>query len=111
MRLIAEIKNKSEFKRAMLYQSAEGCYLFLYDRVEDGPCIQDYLFEEINEAKDNCKTEQGINESEWSEIPDPMPGCQDDWIAPVRVKGRDSGHPEWGVFQKLENGNWIDIQG
>ena len=95
----------------MLYQSTEGCYLFLYDKVEDGPCTEDYLFDNIEDAKDKCKMEYGITGPDWSEIPDPIPGCQDDWISPVRVKGRDSGNPQWGMFQRLEDEKWIDIKG
>ena len=43
------------------------------------------------------------------DIPDPEPGCQEDWIAPVRVRGRAEGRPEWGVFERYENGAWVAI--
>ncbi len=38
----------------MLNQSTEGCYLFLYDKVGDGPCTEDYLFDDIKDAKINA---------------------------------------------------------
>jgi peptidyl-tRNA hydrolase len=51
----------------------------------------------------------GIRSEDWSVIKDPLPGCQDDWISPVRVKARDNGAPEWGKFERLENGKWVDF--
>jgi hypothetical protein len=35
--------------------------------------------------------------------------CQPDWIEPVRVKGREIAKPEWGIFEKLIDGKWIDL--
>ncbi len=111
MRLIANIKNVSDFKRAMLYQCKDGCYIFLYDKDEDCSCKHDYLQDDLEIAKEFCKEEYGINYDDWVKISDPQVDCQDDWIAPVRVKGREKGKPQWGEFEKLDNGKWIKVKG
>ena len=39
---------------------------------------------------------------------DPLPFCQHDAFIPVRVKGRNVGKPEWGKFEVLQDGEWIE---
>ena len=56
-----------------------------------------------------CKKEYGIGVEDWQLINDLMEGCQADWIVPVRIKGRNIGNPEWGKFERLENGIWKDF--
>lgn len=109
MRATARIHNHSELKRAMLCTAQEGCYVFLYDRTEDGPCTYDYLQDDIASAKSFCAEDYGIDECDWTLIHDLIPGCQQDWISPVRVAGRPEGSPRWGEFERLENGVWKRI--
>ena len=109
MRLIANIKNNENLKRAMLFLDKNGCYLFLYDKGEDCACVEDLFFSSIEQAKNYCKEHYGIELNLWGEIPDALEFCQSDWIFPVRVKGREKGLPKWGKFEKFENGAWIDI--
>jgi hypothetical protein len=36
--------------------------------------------------------------------------CQQDWIEPVRVIGRNEGQPQWGRLEKLVDGRWQEIE-
>jgi biofilm protein TabA len=78
--------------------------------VEDGSAIGDYWFASLAEAESFCLNRYGICHEDWKLVEDPLPGCQHDWIAPVRVKGRLEGRPQWGKLERLENGSWIVIQ-
>jgi hypothetical protein len=91
----------------MLFPEADYCYIFVYDTLEDGPSFGDSQEDSLSKAQERCRAWYGI--SEWTEIPEPMEGCQHDWIAPVRVKGRERGNPQWGHFEKLVNGQWTDL--
>lgn len=111
MRLVASVKENSKVKRVMLFErDQQGCYLFLYNTLQDSPCFADYWYENVAQAKEDCKVDYGVVDTDWLPIPDPLPDCQDDWIAQVRVKGCNIGKPEFGTFEKLVNGNWIEIR-
>ncbi len=110
MRLTANIKQQdSEVKRLMIYESEDGVYLFGYDKQFDSSAIWDNWFEKIEYAFE-ASQEYGIDKNDWNEIPDPLENCQHDWIEPVRVKGRENGKPEWGIYEKLINGQWQEIK-
>lgn len=109
MRLISDIDSpRGDVVRLMIYQSDEGIYLFGYTSLEDSSAAWDYHFEELEDALESAE-DYGVTKSQWTEIPEPLPNCQHDWIAPVRVKGSNLGTPQWGKLEKLENGEWIDI--
>lgn len=109
MRLTARIHNHPEIRRAMLCTADDGCYIFLYETLEDGSCAYDHLQEDIAIAKLQCLEDYGIPEDGWTQIPDLTPGCQQDWIDPVRVAGRSEGNPRWGEFERLVDGHWLPI--
>lgn len=110
MRLTANIKQSdSEIKRLMIYDSGDGVYLFGYDREIDCSALWDYWFENIDDAIESGFDDYGVEKSDWRQISDPWENCQHDWIAPVRVKGREFGKPEWGKLEKLVNDKWIDL--
>jgi hypothetical protein len=76
----------------------------------DGPCDWDLSFPDAAAAEDYCAEVYGLTDADWHVISDPLPGCQDDWVAPVRVKGRLEGKPEWGRLEELgPDGLWRDI--
>lgn len=50
--------------------------------------------------------ENELDEQGWIAIDDPLPGCQHDCLLPIRVKGRETGSPQWGSYEILENGEW-----
>jgi biofilm protein TabA len=68
----------------MVYDAGDsGVYLFLYRSVDDGPGFADYWFESIADAVRSAEQEFGVQPDEWIQVPDPQPGCQHDWIAPM----------------------------
>lgn len=95
--------------RCIMYACEEGVYVFPCATEEDGSATGDYWFRSIDEAENFCRNEYGIGTNDWTSVPDPLPGCQDDWLAPVRVKGRDVGEPQWGKYERLENGIWVEF--
>jgi hypothetical protein len=110
MRKIADVKNNHpEVKRVVIYKNEDGVYLFPCASTKDGSGIGDEWYQSVEEADAVCLVEYGINSNDWEIIDDPPEYCQHDWIAPVRIKGRNLGKPEWGKFEKLENGVWIEF--
>ncbi|SFH30435.1 biofilm protein TabA [Pontibacter chinhatensis] len=94
----------------MIYETADGVYLFGYTTLDDSHSKWDALHESIEDAKEEGEDVSGVGFEDWVEIPDPMEHCQHDWINPVRVKGRDTGTPDWGKYERFENGKWIELE-
>ena len=101
--------NSQRIYKVMVYETErEGTYVFLYDSPDTQICVTDEWYASLAEAtriwdnyvKDGC----------WVMIDDPMPNCQHDCILPIRVKGRDTGKPEWGVYEQLVDGNWVEYK-
>ena len=90
-------------RKAILYDSGrgDGVYVFPCATEADGSAIRDEWFGSFNEAIEACHREYGIRPEDWTVIPDPPDGCQHDWIAHVRIKGRVDGNPQWGRFERL----------
>ncbi|HYP20121.1 MAG TPA: hypothetical protein VEY08_08595 [Chloroflexia bacterium] len=84
MRLIASIQGHPTYARAMIYALDGGVYFFLFDSLEDGYCRADSWFESLAEALD-AGLDFGIAPDEWQQIADPLPGAQQDWIAPTKM--------------------------
>lgn len=117
MRFIS--KKVSEFgtKRLMLVENPQdekyaGAILcFMYRGEEDGYPETGQLFfgEKVEDVIDylveNCDASP-----EWSTIPDQLPGCLDDWIAPVRVSRGKNGEMLQDRFQRLEGDRWIEVK-
>lgn len=111
MRKIVNLtKPKDGIVRLMIFNDDYGTYLFGYKKTEDCGAEWDEWYETENDAMESCETEYGINKADWTEIPNPKPNCQHDWINPVRVKGRDNEKPEFGKLEKLINGKWTDFE-
>lgn len=107
MRWTATIHNPHDgFKRLMLYDSSEGVYLFGYNSTEDCSAAWDEWYEDSAQAKATATAEYDVADSDWKQIEDPLPHCQHDWIAPVRVKGRAEGNPQSGSLEILIDGIW-----
>lgn len=109
-RLIANVKKKDcDAIRLMICNKGdEGVYLFGYTSQEDSPSSWDRYFENVPDAKELGRS-YGVDENDWKTIAQTQPNCQDDWINPVRIKGRNNGTPQWGKFEKLVSGEWIDM--
>lgn len=107
MREVAILPAGEEVRRLMIFESQEGVLLFGRRSAVDGPADWDLWFDSVRSARDYCRDTYGASDDLWRPLPDPMPGCQDDWEAVVRVKGRDRGAPIWGSYEQLgADGVW-----
>lgn len=110
LRKIALVKNSHpEIKRVIIYESDTGVYLFPCASLKDGSTTGDYWFANLSEADKACAEEYGIESKDWQYIDDPLDDCQHDWIAPVRIKLRATGKPEWGILERLVDGMWKEF--
>ena len=91
--------------KIMLYEAEEGVYLFEYDSPDAVLSVSDRLCESAEEVCEDWNDQ--IDERGWTDLGDPLPGCQHDAFIPLRVKGRDTGRPEWGYWETLRDGRWV----
>jgi hypothetical protein len=96
--------------QCILYECEDGVYIFPCASTEDGSAQGDDWFQSREEAERYCEESFGILVGDWKIIDDPLPDCQHDWVAPVRVKGRAEGKPQWGVLERLVNGQWQEFR-
>jgi hypothetical protein len=97
-------KPDTAFRRAIIYDPADGddgVSVFLYRSLDDGPCDCDYWYEDMAGAERHAAEAIGVGEAEWRSVPDPHPGCLEDWLAPVRLVRDAAGHPVYGHFERL----------
>ncbi|MEG3874464.1 MULTISPECIES: hypothetical protein [unclassified Microcoleus] len=112
MRKVAESRKHPDIKQVILYKPelGEGVYAFPCTSLNDGFGIGDIFYQSWRDAEEFCEQEYGISKDAWKFIPDPLANCQQDWIAPVRVIGRNTGTPQWGKLEKLIDGKWVEIE-
>ena len=66
MRKYAILKQPIEnIFKLMIYDTGEGSYLFLYNTIEDKPCMADYWFDNLTDAETTCFEDYKINNSDW----------------------------------------------
>lgn len=92
--------------KIMMYEVEERVCLFEYCSPDAVQCSFDLCYGSLEELCDEW--DELIDEKGWIEIEDPLPDCQHDAFLPIRIKGRDTGIPEWGRFEILIDGNWVD---
>ena len=99
--------NETDFVfKIMLYETAEGVYLFEYFNIHEMlQCSADLYYDSLDDLYEEWNPL--IDEKGWIDIEDPLPYCQHDAFLPVRIKGRNTGKPEWGKFEILKDGKWI----
>ena len=100
---------KNSIVRLMICNEKNGTFLFGYKKTEDCNSEFDEWYESEIDALESCEIEYGININDWKKIQDAEENCQQDWINPVRVKGRESGNPEFGKLEKKVNGEWVNF--
>jgi hypothetical protein len=100
--------NPQDVKRVILHEADDGVYLYLLRSIHDAGSFADEWYASVEDAEAICES-FGIDKGMWQEVPDAEPGCQDDWIAPVRIKGREQGRPHWEVLERLVGGHWVQI--
>jgi hypothetical protein len=102
MRKIATLKRAvNGIQRVMLHAADDGTYLFLYNRLEDGPCEFDEWYESPGDVERAAAERFEVEPTDWTTIDDPLPGAQHDWIRPTRVKCDSAGEKLWGQFEAI----------
>jgi hypothetical protein len=76
----------------------------------DGPSFTGWLYPDAEAALDNMRELWGIKADAWQEIPDQLPGCQDDWIAPVRIARAANGGKAYDEWETLMGDEWVPIE-
>ena len=99
--------NYSVYK-IMLYEAEEGFYLFEYDSPAALMSCNDLCYQSLEELHEDW--DDLIDKVGWLEMEDPLPDCQHDAFMPIRVKGRESGNPEWGSYEALIDGQWVEYK-
>ena len=94
--------------KVMLYADEDGVYLFEYSSLVAQLCSSDRFYESIDNLYEDWNGR--IDDRGWIGIDDPLPDCQHDAFISVRVKGRDAGKPEWGSFEMLKDGKWVEYK-
>ena len=89
----------TDVKRVILHACDAGVYVFPSASTEDAGGLGDEWYETVDAALQACREAYGIEDKMWQDVPDPEPGCQHDWIAPVRVRD--------GVMERRENSEWV----
>lgn len=99
---------ENKIYKIMIYETKkDGTYVFLYCDRDAVVSSFDEWYPTLEEAMD-CWEGQVVKES-WHMIDDPLPGCQDDCVEPVRVKGRNLNKPQWGKLEILKDEKWTDF--
>ena len=94
--------------KVMLYEADEGFYLFEYASPDAVVCSSDLFYPSLEDLYDEWNDR--IDADGWLDIEDPLPDCQHDAFIPLRVKGRNTGRPEWGRYETLKNGEWVEYR-
>ncbi len=94
--------------KIMLCEAEEGWYLFEYRSLDAIQCSADRCYASLAELQEDW--DALIDDRGWIELEDALPGCQQDAFLPLRVKGRESGQPEWGKWETLRDGKWVEFR-
>ena len=102
--------NKKDYiYKIMLYQTEpEEIYLFEYCSLDAVQCSFDLYYTDLNDLYDEWNDR--IDERGWIDLDDPLPYCQHDAFLPIRVKGRNTGKPEWDKLEILKDECWISYK-
>ena len=101
-------KHTNALRLMLCDKGDEGVYVFGYTSLTDGPCDWDQHCQDLEDAYE-LGMEYGITREDWVTIAPTQVHCQDDWIAPVRVIGRNLGKPQWGAFERWDGKKWIRL--
>ena len=94
--------------KIMFYEDKEGICLFAYASPDAEQCFSDRFYDSLEDLYDDWN--ELLDERGWIELEDPLPFCQHDAFIPLRVKGRNIGKPEWGSYETLKDGHWIEYK-
>ena len=93
--------------KIMLHQTKNEVLLYQYCSIDAIQCTFDVWYSDIESVYEEWNDE--IDEHGWIDIEEPLLDCQHDAFLPIRVKGRNVGKPQWGQFEILKEGQWVDF--
>ncbi len=97
-------------KKAMICELGKEVYTFLYTTEADWFSHHSERFDSVAEAELYCKN-LGMSALNWIPVDDCLDWCNLDWIAPVRLKGRNTGQPNLeGIYEKFDGLNWVEFK-
>ncbi len=83
--------------------------LFEFASEFDGGSKGDDWFESVSEAIACVIDDYGDSSITWFAAEDQQIHCQQDWITPARVPGRETGSPIFGRLELLVDDEWIEF--
>lgn len=92
--------------KVMIHEDKDGAFVYLYTSIDAVFCSNDNYYEDVADAREDWDSE--IDERGWIQIDDPLPYCQHDSVLPIRVKGRNTGNPQWEQLEILVEGEWVE---
>jgi hypothetical protein len=75
----------------------------------DGPSVMGSLYDDAETALNYVQDLWGVERSHWRTVADQVPGCEDDWLAPVRIFQDEDGVQISGRWQQLVDGCWVEF--
>ena len=81
-----------------------------YAEGEDGPAMGGECYNTVEDAKAEIQ-EYYSEPLDWREVPDQVPGGQDDWLGPVRIYRDGSGAKVSHRWQRLVGNEWVEFEG
>ncbi|MCC6599341.1 MAG: hypothetical protein IT223_01550, partial [Crocinitomicaceae bacterium] len=109
MRKVVYPNTDDETKKLMIYESAEGVFLFGYDCLQDTFSVWDNWYENIQEADEYCRMTFNVDNIDWITISDPLENCQHDFILPTKVNDEGQLKQEWCNLDTKFIDEWVDI--
>lgn len=99
MRLKAQIKNHSIYSQVIIHEISqqEGCLLFL---IKDKGSEGDLWYFNMSDAKSHAFDMFQIEEADWIEIPELLPGTQQDYEAPTVAFQLENGTFEYIPYEE-----------
>lgn len=92
--------------KIMVHEQKDCTLVYLYCAKDAVMCSYDHWYPDLESALEDW--ESVIDLEGWHMINDTLPDCQDDCIDPIRVKGRVTHNPQWGKYEMLKEGVWVD---
>jgi hypothetical protein len=117
MRHVVTVEGSMGKKRAMLVENSQdpryqdGIVCFLYLDNLDGPAEGGEFYDgfTIDQVKAEFERDFDVPQTAWTAIPDQLAGCQDDWVAPVRIARDERGEQMAGEWEQLVDQKWVRI--
>ena len=108
MRYIALIENVPDVARVMIVEIEHNAALLLEFSCEfDGGAKGDDWFASVSEAVACVVDDYGDSVTNWFVADDKQIHCQQDWIIPARVPGRETGSPNFGRLEIMVDNEWV----